>query len=73
MNLTWEGDEPPGPMSIGILGWVRIILRGLLIVATIAAGLAILLPLRLIERPVHGMFRPWTPHITRIACRLSLL
>ncbi|MEL6807161.1 MAG: lysophospholipid acyltransferase family protein [Pseudomonadota bacterium] len=73
MSLTWEGDEPPGPMSIGALGWVRVILRGLLIVATIAAGLAILLPLRLIERPVHGMFRPWTPHITRIVCRLSLL
>ena len=59
-------------MSISILGWVRVILRGLAILGTVILGLAILLPLRLIERPIHGMFRPWTPYITRIVCRLSL-
>ena len=73
MSLTWEGDEPPEPMSITALGWVRVVLRGLLILATIGVGLAVLLPLRLLERPIHGMFRPWTPLITRVVCRLSLV
>ncbi|MEO0381163.1 MAG: lysophospholipid acyltransferase family protein [Pseudomonadota bacterium] len=73
MSLTWEGDEPPGPASISILGWVRVVWRGLAIIVTIAVGLALLIPLRLIERPVHGLFRPWTPHITRAVCRLSLM
>ncbi|MFL4471171.1 lysophospholipid acyltransferase family protein [Tateyamaria armeniaca] len=73
MSATWDGEEPPATFSPGILGWLRILVRGTAIVLIIACGLAILLPLRLIERPVHGMFRPWTPHITRIVCRLSLM
>ena len=72
MNPVWEGDAPPEPLNIGPLGWLLVLLRGSLIVLTIALGLAILLPLRLIERPRHGMFRPWTPHVTRAVCRVSL-
>lgn len=55
------------------MGWLRVILRGLAIILTIVTGLLILLPLRLIERPRHGMFRPWTPYITQAVCRMSLV
>ena len=29
-----------------------------------------MLALRLVERPVFGMHRPWTPHITVVVCRV---
>ncbi len=32
-----------------------------------------LLLLRLIERPVHGLHRPWTPHVTQTVCRAAFL
>ncbi|WP_299731818.1 lysophospholipid acyltransferase family protein [uncultured Tateyamaria sp.] len=73
MSVTWDADEPPHGQRPGLLGWLRVLVRGSAILLTITLGLAILIPLRLIERPVHGMFRPWTPHITRVVCRLSLI
>lgn len=73
MTTTWDSDEPPHDVSVGVLGWVRVVGRGALIIATIAAGLTVLLPLRVIERRRHGLRRPWTPHITRIVCRMSLV
>ena len=73
MSVVWQGDEPPVDPRIGLAGWVRVGLRGLAILLTILVGLIVLLPLRLIERPVHGLFRPWTPRITKTVCRVSLL
>lgn len=73
MSVTWDSDEPPHDTKIGALGWLRVVLRGGAIVATIALGLLLLLPLRLIEARLHGAGRPWTPHITRYVCRLSLV
>ncbi len=73
MSITWDSDEPPHNARIGPAGWVRVILRALAIILTIAAGLVLLLPLRLIEGRLHGLARPWTPHITRVVCRVSLL
>ncbi|WP_415402911.1 lysophospholipid acyltransferase family protein [Tateyamaria sp. SN3-11] len=72
MTMTWDGGEPPEPLKISALGWVRVIARGVMIVLTILLGLALLLPLRLIERPLFGMARPWTPWITQAVCRISL-
>jgi 1-acyl-sn-glycerol-3-phosphate acyltransferase len=34
-------------------------------------GLVVLLALRLVERPLHGEARPWTPHITQFVCRAA--
>ena len=73
MNITWDSEDPPLAPRIGPLGWARVVFRGLAITFTIVIGLLILLPLRLIERPRHGMFRPWTPYITRAVCRVSLV
>ncbi|MEM6373871.1 MAG: lysophospholipid acyltransferase family protein [Pseudomonadota bacterium] len=73
MSLTWDEEEPPQHPALGGLGWLRVARRAVVIVLTIVCGLAVLLPLRLIERPVHGIYRPWTSRITRLVCRLSLM
>ena len=73
MSITWDSNEPPKTTKISVLGWVRVLLRGCAIMTTIAFGLLLMLPLRLVEARVHGMARPWTPRITRVVCRMSLI
>ncbi|WP_052249663.1 lysophospholipid acyltransferase family protein [Tateyamaria sp. ANG-S1] len=72
MSITWDGAPPPAHIKLGPLAVLRVVWRGLGILLIILAGLAILLPLRLIERPLFGLHRPWTPWITQVVCRLSL-
>lgn len=73
MTVTWDGAPPPPDTPVGVLGWLRILRRAVPIVVTILAGLALLLPLRLIEAPIFGWHRPWTPWITQSVCRLCLI
>lgn len=73
MTVTWDGDLPPPPAPIGLSGWLRIVLRAGLMVITILLGLLVLLPLRVVEAPLHGLHRPWTPWITQAVCRLCLV
>jgi 1-acyl-sn-glycerol-3-phosphate acyltransferase len=54
------------------MDWARIAARGLAMGALTYGGLVLLLLLRLPERLVHGLHRPWTPHITRLVCRGAL-
>ncbi|WP_299045181.1 1-acyl-sn-glycerol-3-phosphate acyltransferase [uncultured Tateyamaria sp.] len=70
--MTWDGAPPPDHVSKGPGAVARIIWRGMGIVLVIVAGLSVLLPLRLVERPVFGLHRPWTPWITQMVCRVSL-
>jgi len=73
MSMDWE-DRPAPPLGpMGPLALSRVALRATLIIVTILIGLAFLLPLRLIERPLFGLRRPWTPYITRTVCRVSLV
>jgi 1-acyl-sn-glycerol-3-phosphate acyltransferase len=69
---TWAGAPEPEPSKIDSVGWLRVILRGVPMVALVFGGLVTLLLLRLIERPIHGLHRPWTPKITRFVCRGAL-
>ncbi len=73
MTQTWDSDAPP-PLSkrIGVLGWLRVVVRALLLIVLVFGGLAILLLTRLVERPLCGMARPVTPHITQFVCRNAL-
>ena len=73
MSMTWDGAPPPAAAPPGLRGWLRIARRAALIIVTILLGLALLLPLRLIERPVFGLHRPWTPWITQGVCRVCLI
>lgn len=74
MKLTWRGEDPPEPpASITPLGWLRAGLRGVLLGAWVFGGLALHLALRLVERPIFGLHRPWTPAITCTVCRGAFL
>jgi lyso-ornithine lipid O-acyltransferase len=68
----WLNDRLPMP-PIGALGWLRVVLRGGALGFVTFGGLAVLLALRLIERPLFGMARPWTPHITQAVCRMAFV
>jgi lyso-ornithine lipid O-acyltransferase len=70
---TWtspEGDPPP--VRIGPGGWLRAGLRAPVLAVVVFGGLAVLLALRLIERPLFGLRRPVTPWITVGVCRAAL-
>lgn len=70
---TWGLDEPvyhgppPGPM-----GWLRAGVRAVPLAGLLGGGLGLLLLLRLVERPLFGLRRPWTPWITQGVCRAAL-
>ncbi|WP_323783677.1 lysophospholipid acyltransferase family protein [Thalassovita sp.] len=59
----------PAPEPIPAMGWVRVIRRGVPLAILVFGGLLILLFVRLIERPICGLKRPATPHITQFVCR----
>lgn len=66
---TWTSGEAPERVSIGPGGALRALVRGLLFGSVTFAGLGLLLLVRLVERPLHGAHRPWSPHITVFLCR----
>ncbi|MYM53843.1 lysophospholipid acyltransferase family protein [Thalassovita mangrovi] len=59
----------PIPEPIPFTGWIRVALRGVTLALLVFGGLLILLLLRLVERPIYGLHRPVTPHITQFVCR----
>ena len=73
MTARWE--DPNGyparhPMTTG--GLVRVCVLGPLLLVLNFGSLVLLLLLRLIERPIFGEHRPWTPYIVQFVCRNSL-
>ncbi len=70
MSATWDSNLPPDdPYVIGVWGWVRAALRGLILGLLVFGGLVLLLVVRLVERPLFGLRRPITPFITQFVCR----
>ena len=74
MSPTWNADQDDDVdlRQIGVLGWVRFAARALPMLVLILVCLIALLLLRLIERPLFGLHRPFTPYITQFVCRNSL-
>ena len=73
MSPTWHSpDPPPAAPRRGAVGWARILGRGLVVGGVTFGGLALLLLLRLAERPLCGLRRPLTPWITVAVCRMAL-
>ena len=70
--MTWSRPPPP-PVRIGLLGWFVAPVRGFLLVVTTFGGLGLLLLVRLVERPIYGLARPITPHITQSVCKAAFL
>ncbi len=74
MSATWQSEEGyPEKHRISALGWLRVALRGLVLGFFVFGCLGLLLLLRLIERPLFGLHRPWTPFITQFVCRTALV
>jgi 1-acyl-sn-glycerol-3-phosphate acyltransferase len=71
--VIWTPPPPPETERIGPGGWLRVALRGSAMGAVVFGGLALLLAMRLVERPLAGQDRPVTPHVTRAVCRASLV
>ena len=70
---TWDSAaSPPVHPPLRLRDWLRVIRRGLPLALLVFGGLLILLLVRLVERPLQGTHRPWTPAITVTVCRLSL-
>lgn len=67
----WDSDIPPAEGRIAASGWLRVALRGTALAGVVYGGLMVLLALRLIERPLYGARRPWTPRLTRAVCRAT--
>ena len=73
MTNSWREAPEPDHMKISPMGWIRVGLRGIPLAIIIISGLLILLTIRLIERPLFGLRRPWTPYITQCVCRSSFV
>ncbi|MBM3605695.1 MAG: 1-acyl-sn-glycerol-3-phosphate acyltransferase [Alphaproteobacteria bacterium] len=73
-DATWrEGTPPPLPGPQGLREWLRVVRRGLPAVLVLLLGVLLILPLRGVERLLHGRRRPWTgPHVQWV-CRLVLI
>ena len=58
---------------VGLAGWLRVVWRGALLGGLTYGCLALLLLVRLVERPLCGMNRPVTPWITQFVCRSAFV
>jgi 1-acyl-sn-glycerol-3-phosphate acyltransferase len=68
---TWREVEPADAVRLAPAGLALALLRGAILGAVTGGGLGILLLVRLVERPLFGLDRPLTPHITRAVCRAA--
>ncbi len=71
MTGGWLDDRVP-TAAIGMTGWCRVALRGVVLGVLTFGCLGLLLVVRLIERPLFRDTRPVTPHITQFVCRSAL-
>lgn len=70
--MTWTPPPPPETGPFGPMGWLRVVVLGGVLAVVVLGGLALLLALRLVERPVAGTHRPVSPWITVAVCRAAL-
>lgn len=71
--VTWYGNDPaPKAKPVGPRGWLRAAPRGAVLGTVVFGGLGLYLALRLFERPLHGVQRPWTGRLTQAVCRAAM-
>ncbi len=71
--MTWTSDNVPDTHKITPLGWLRVVVRGCILAVVTFGCLALLLLVRLFERPLFGQGRPVTPYITQFVCRTAFV
>ena len=69
--MTDWREEPIVVTPFGVTGWLRVLLRGGVLGVVVYLGLVLLLLVRLVERPLFGLARPWSPWITKTVCRTA--
>lgn len=74
MTPTWTDATPPPELARpqGLRDWLRVMRRGGPILLLLTFGLALLMLVRLVERPFYGARRPVSPHVTVMVCRAVL-
>lgn len=73
MSQTWSDGPEPEPHAISAAGWLRAVARGVPLAIVTFGCLALLLLVRLVERPLFGARRPVTPYITQFVCRTAFV
>ncbi len=66
---TWRSDAAPDVFRPSLLGWLLVVCRGAVLSALVFGCFGILMLARLVERPLFGPHRPWTPQIVVFVCR----
>jgi len=72
MSLAWNDGSEPEAVKVSPFGWLRVVVRGGLVLLINLIGLLLTLLLRWVERPLYGVQRPVTPWITQAVCSLTL-
>ena len=54
MSPRWDGSEALLEHSIGPVGWLRVLFRGVALALLVTVGLIVLMLIRLVERPLYG-------------------
>ena len=72
MSGDWR-DVPIKAAPKGPIGWALVVLRGGILGLVTYSCLVLLLLGRLIERPLFGPARPFTPYITQFVCRAAFV
>lgn len=69
MNGDWDPESRAPEVAYSVFAILRAVTRGIGAILLLGGGLIFLLLTRLVERPIWGLHRPLTPHITRAVCR----
>lgn len=72
MSPTWRSDDVPVMPAVGVAGWLRVALRGLVLLVVFAVGLLALGAVRLPEQVIVGRRRPLSGYVVQYVCRLAL-
>jgi 1-acyl-sn-glycerol-3-phosphate acyltransferase len=67
----WNAAEMAMP-PLGVMGWLRVLRRGILLGGLTYFCLLLMLVLRAVEAPLYGVQRPWSPFITQFVCRSAM-
>jgi lyso-ornithine lipid O-acyltransferase len=70
---TWRADDHPVALKVSAGATALTLVRATLLAIVTYGCLALLLLVRLVERPVFGMVRPVTPWITQFVCRTAFV
>ena len=72
MSVTWRGVPDPPSEPITPAGRLRIAVRGAALLLAIGLALVAFGATRAVERPLHGVRRPWSPLVKQAGFRAAL-